>query len=553
MVRKKIEKLGLYFHTLKYLRPVQLYNRVYRRFFKPKIVEIPAEEMPCSDVKGSISSFIPRRQEWFEDGTVQFLNIQDDFLAHRWGSYPQSLLWHYSLHYFAELRRTTDIEIQNRMIASWVQDKAPGSKIAWDPYPISLRAVNWIYAHLKRLTSSQAGLEPAALSSLRKQLCFLSQTVEWHLLGNHLFENGKSLLIGGLFFDGKRADELRDQGARILLKQIDEQILQDGAHFELSPMYHALILEGVLEIVAIARLFPQRRNQLVGDLVEKIASILPKMFDWLAHMVHPDGDYAFFNDAGLGIAPTYQELADFAQRLGFNIEIDLQASGRLLESGYCRMKKGDAVVIADFAEVGPSYIPGHAHADTLCFEFSIGPNRVFVNSGTSVYETGELRAFQRSTAAHNTVEVQGENSSEVWGGFRVAKRARVKNKKFEEQVNSIAQAEHDGYCRLKTPVKHKRKFELSDNSLCVYDEIDKPLQATARFYLHPDCRVQENEGGTGFSIYFGKADQKFLSEFMNAEAELKKTYWYPEFSVQQTNFCIELRPTHTSWSAKFSW
>ena len=553
MVRKKIEKLGLYFHTLKYLRPVQLHNRVYRRFFQPKMVEIPAEEMPCSDVKESISSFIPRRQEWFDDGTVQFLNIRDDFLAHRWGPYPQSLLWHYNLHYFTELRRTIDIQTQNRMIASWVQDIAPGSKIAWDPYPISLRAVNWIYAHLNRVTLSKAGLEPEALTSLRQQLCFLSQTVEWHLLGNHLFENGKSLLIGGMFFDGKRADELRDQGVRILLKQIDEQILADGAHFELSPMYHALILEGVLEIVTIERLFPHRRNQLVSELVDKFESTIPKMFDWLSHMVHPNGEYAFFNDTGFGVAPTYQELADFAQRVGFNIEIDLQTSGRLLKSGYCRMKKGDAVVIADFAEVGASYIPGHAHADTLSFEFSIGLNRVFVNSGTSVYETGELRAFQRSTAAHNTVEVQCENSSEVWGGFRVAKRARVKNKKFEEHANSIAQAEHDGYCRLKTPVKHKRKFELSDNSLWVYDELDKPLQATARFYLHPDYRVQENEAGTGFCIYFGKADRELLAEFMNAEVELKKTYWYPAFSVEQPNFCIELRPTHTSWSTKFSW
>ena len=69
--------------------------------------------------------------------------------------------------------------------------------------------------------------------------------------------------------------------------------------------------------------------------------------------------------------------------------------------------------------MGPDYIPGHAHADTLSFELSIGAQRVFVNSGTSEYGLSPKRLNQRKTAAHNTVEVDGKDSSQVWSGLEL--------------------------------------------------------------------------------------------------------------------------------------
>src|SRR6185436_7069489 len=94
---------------------------------------------------------------------------------------------------------------------------------------------------------------------------------------------------------------------------------------------------------------------------------------------------------------------------------------QLEPSGYVRIQRDPVLVIFDAAPVGPDYLPGHAHADTLSFELSWGDRRVITNSGTSTYSVGPRRAWERSTAAHNTVEIDDENSSEVWGGFRVAR------------------------------------------------------------------------------------------------------------------------------------
>ena len=82
-------------------------------------------------------------------------------------------------------------------------------------------------------------------------------------------------------------------------------------------------------------------------------------------------------------------------------------------------------LIFDAAAVGPDYIPGHAHADTLSFELSIGRERVFVNTGTSQYGSNLARHSERRTAAHNTVEVNNADSSEVWSSFRVGNRAKI--------------------------------------------------------------------------------------------------------------------------------
>ena len=118
----------------------------------------------------------------------------------------------------------------------------------------------------------------------------------------------------------------------------------------------------------------------------------------------------------------------------------------LEDSGYIRFERQNMIAFLDVAQVGPDYLPAHAHADTLSFEMSLFGQRVFVNSGTSCYGQGEERRQERSTSAHNTVEINGENSSEVWGGFRVGRRAYPTKPEIRENGDrTVISASHDGY------------------------------------------------------------------------------------------------------------
>ena len=117
-------------------------------------------------------------------------------------------------------------------------------------------------------------------------------------------------------------------------------------------------------------------------------------------------------------------------------------------------------LLIDVAPIGPDYIPAHAHADSLSYEFSMCEQRIVVNSGVSHYQKGEARDFQRGTAAHSTIEIDCKNSSEIWDSFRVARRAKVYKVSLDENNRIVITAEHDGYLRLKKQCIHKRTWLL---------------------------------------------------------------------------------------------
>lgn len=102
--------------------------------------------------------------------------------------------------------------------------------------------------------------------------------------------------------------------------------------------------------------------------------------------VHPDGEIAFFNDAALGIVCMPANLDTYALRLGLGENVALEDKiTHLAGSGYVRLQLRPTLVLLDIGDIGPDYLPGHAHADTLSFELALAGQRMLVNSGTSCY------------------------------------------------------------------------------------------------------------------------------------------------------------------------
>lgn len=479
----------LYLHTLRHLKPLQLYGRIWHKLYRPSLRPLA---LPVRRIRSGIWALPPERDpSLFAPATFRFLNETRDIrTAADWDDASLKKLWRYNLHYFDDLN-AVNAEARaawhRALIVRWMAENPPAFGTAWEPYPISLRTVNWIKWALRGAT-----LDNAALASLAQQLEYLSGRIEWHLLGNHLFTNGKALIFGGLFFEGHQADAWLARGVEILAAELGEQVLSDGGHFERSPMYHALALEDVLDLLNIARAYP---GSMVRHraLEQRCSEAARKMLRWLELMCHPDGQIAFFNDAANGIAPSAAALRQYALALG--LDVDQPARGQsadLFESGYVRLEHGDWCAFFDAAPVAPDYQPGHAHADSLSFELSVAGERLISNSGTSTYELKERRAFERSTRAHNTVEVDRADSSEVWASFRVARRARP----FDRAVTllgdrSSACCAHDGYRRLPGRPVHQRRLEVDIAGIRWADRIDGTGEHRAKGFipLHPGVRV----------------------------------------------------------------
>jgi uncharacterized heparinase superfamily protein len=270
------------------------------------------------------------------------------------------------------------------------------------------------------------------------------------------------------------------------------------------------------------------------------------MLRWLQVMTHPDGRLAFFNDAAFGIAPASAELERFAAEIGVDTGGDpLGPLEVLRESGYVRLASGRAVAICDIAPVGPDHLPAHAHADTLAFELSVGRDRVVVNGGTSTYAPGAERQRQRGTAAHSTVEVDGEDSSEVWGAFRVGRRARTRlldtgvQTGIDTAVRVWAEGEHDGYERLPGRVVHRRRWELDDEELLVTDALTgQPRSARARFHLLPGLGAAA--GGAGIEIHGAGGLVATVATDPSVPISVHPSSWHPAFGVSEASSVVDV-------------
>jgi uncharacterized heparinase superfamily protein len=441
----------------------------------------------------------------------------------------------YNLHYFDDLTAQQSEQRaawHQSLIARWIEQHPPGTSPGWEPYPLSLRIVNWIKWCLEGNTPSAA-----LLDSLATQAQALAGQLEYHLLANHLLANAKALLFAGVFFQGPLATRWLRLGSRLYQRQITEQILADGGHFELSPMYHSVILEDLLDVLNLAQRYAD-----VPELgwTARLSGTADRMQSWLRVMSHPDGQIGFFNDAALGVAVPPRELQRYAERLGRPASPPpSEGLTQLASSGYLRLQRDASVLLIDVAKVGPDYQPGHAHADTLSFEWSWGDQRVIVNSGTSCYGVSAERQWQRGTAAHSTVEVDGRDSSEVWAGFRVARRACPGPVELRETADSLqVVASHDGYLRLPGRVLHERCWSLSAGQLRIQDRLTgRYQQAVARFYLHPAVVCLPGERGGEFELSASMA--RWHARIIGGLPRCIAATYHPGFEVSEPNSCVE--------------
>src|SRR5262249_15393629 len=228
---------------------------------------------------------------------------------------------------------------------------------------------------------------------------------------------------------------------------------------------------------------------------------LRRSLKWLTTMSHADGEIAFFNDAAIGVASSAAELEQYAASLGVtHAQSATTPLSYLEDSGYVRMQEGPATLFFDVGRLGPDYLPAHAHADTLSFELSLDGRRVLVNSGTSTYH-GPLRQWQRGTAAHNCLTVDDVDSSEVWGSFRVARRAQPLNVRIEV---GLASAGHDGYRRLSGSPIHRRQCKLSAGRLQIEDTIEGAGRHRVALYFHAAPGLEINPDGERWLLRQGR-------------------------------------------------
>lgn len=387
-----------------------------------------------------------------------------------WEVKEETPLWNFNLHYFEYLFplwnaywRTGDKRYLDKAVAlivNWIrQNPRSGKGTGWAAYTIDLRVANWLSFYTLAEQDLPGELKRMMAASLYEQYAFLSTHVEKDILGNHYFEDLKALVLCAIFFrDGK----MFRRAVHELRKECREEILPDGMHFELSPMYHNLIFEGLLKVTTALKG--------CGRSDQELESFLQPMLDVAWSLEESLERIPLFNDAGNNISKSLDALVYAA---GIHFELRPAYRNQLPDAGYYIFRRGDWKLIVDAGQPGPSYIPGHAHCDALSFELYRKGKPAAVNCGTFAYQS-ELRDFFRGTSAHNTVKINDIEQSRCWGYFRMAGRSSVRVLSADEQQLITEMTDQAG--------QRVRRTFLLDEDLVVTDETNGGYLTG---YFHP--------------------------------------------------------------------
>jgi uncharacterized heparinase superfamily protein len=399
-------------------------------------------------------------------------------------------LWRFHLHYWdwawglaSDADLTAARTVFARLWRTWQTAAVFGRGDAWLPYPAALRAWSWCGLHRDLVAGSD--LEDCFVRELAVHTGFLRRHLESDIGGNHLIKDLKALAGLAVFFADS---QLLHQALRRLIRQLVVQVLPDGGHYERTPAYHCQVLADLID---------------VADLVQATGSEPPpeltlairRMRRWLGAVISPTGAVPMLNDG----YPVPAEL------LGA-LRPEPPAAGPLLtlpDTGLVRASVGGWHLLADVGAPCPDELPGHAHADTFSCVVHVDGMPLLVDTGTSTYAPGCVRDYERSTAAHSTVEVDGADSTEVWGAFRAGRRARVRGFSASCEADVVTfEAVHDGFRRLPGHPSHHRRWSLTTSGLRIDDLVtgEGRHTVTVRWHLVPGSAVRLEPGGAAVTV-----------------------------------------------------
>lgn len=530
-------QLGRYWQTARHLRPTQLAWWVFRRSLgRSYRVERPVETTLRTGV--ALLPPIAPADRVHNQAEFTFLNASRSFPGPvDWRAAGMPKLWRYNLHYFDyALEPDCSVDWLARTMADWIERNPPGAADAWEPYPVSLRTVNWIKFALTRAQGAEAA--PDWRRSLFQQLAWLARNLEHEIQANHLLKNAKALLFGGAFFSGPAAERWLATGASLLSREVAEQILPDGGHYERSPMYHAIVLEDLLDSLNLLRSSPGLGLEALEMQLEVAARAALRFLEMLTA---PDGDIPLFNDAALGIAPRLSDLHAYAQQVIGYAPVEPSGGVRLIElpqSGYFGYRRGGEHLVVDAGPIGPDHQPGHGHCDLLSFELVIDGRRVIVDGGVFGYESDETRQFIRSTACHNTVSVDGCEQSDLWGGFRAGRRARpiLASAELRPDGGFVFRGAHDGYRHLRGRPIHERHLECRPGRSWVVADVIRGLgrhRVSSYLHFHPDLSLRKEPDGWHVLDQGARPIVRILP--INATARAVPSIHCPQFGCKLSN------------------
>jgi hypothetical protein len=419
------------------------------------------------------------------------------------------------------------------ILTEWIKRNPVLEGINWsDSLESALRLLSWtwIYFLIKDSKNFDRDFENIFLRSVYFQARFIEANLsKFSSANNHLIGEAVGLFIVGLLFPQLRGVErMMNKGKIILERELGKQVYPDGVSKEQSIKYHEFVIDLYLLAIIIGE-----KN---GISFHKDTYLrLEKMCEFLLHISDEEGLTPSIGDSDdgyalklnitdetantlsiLNIASVIFKRPDFrkkdvidgkslwllgrdgyAKYFSSKAEKAMPVSRDFPDGGYYIMRHKDLFLTFDCGSLGYNSLAAHGHSDALSFTLDIGGRHILVDPGTYLYSSGDKwRDYFRSTKAHNTIEIDHMDQSEMKGPFLWGYKARSFIKYWSPNGGyDKVLGYHTGYTRLKDPVVHEREIMLDKSKEGIF--IKDLLHSKRRhlvalyFHLHPDCTLRK--------------------------------------------------------------
>ena len=417
-------------------------------------------------------------------------------------------------------------------LGSWI-DRCPfGTGMNWrSPLELAIRVVNWIWA-LDLITDSGLLTDAFRARVLQSIALHVWEIARKYSRGtsanNHRVGEACGVLTATSYFpELPDAAKLRDESRRILAEEIVAQTYPSGATREQALGYQLF----VLQLFLFAGLADQRSG---GGLPPEFWGRLQRMFEFVDALaqggplpMYGDADDGYVLDLGnrandvralrdlaahvfaaRGEQPVLSETTHWLfgsspalrRRPSVPSSADLESTA-FEDVGLYLLQWGDAgsmdhvSVLFDCGELGFGALAAHGHADALSTAVRAFGVDVLVDPGTYDYFTfPEWRRYFRSTRAHNTIALDGQDQSAQLGLFLWGRRATARCLDWRPQPGGGSVAgEHDGYAEVGSGATCRRRLELdrASRTLTITDEIvaDGEHDLALMFHFGEQCRL----------------------------------------------------------------
>ena len=449
-----------------------------------------------------------------------------------------------------------------------------------NPYPmginwastleVAFRCLSWIW--VDHLTAGAANFPEVFRASLREGIgecaVYTERYISTYFAPNtHLLGEALALFFVGILYpEFERAGFWREYGWRVLLQESSRQVRMDGFHFEQSVYYHVYALDMFLHARVLASLndvaIPESYDRTLQLMAEGLAAIgaagqAPRfgdddggrLFDGRRnrpeHMLDPLAAAAVIYGRGDWKAVAGELREETIWLLGATAihKFDelptappIAVSKAFTSSGHYTMASAGGVAVIDAGPHGWGNA-GHGHADALSIQLIAGRRAWLTDPGTGSYphEKPERDRF-RGTAAHNTLEVDGQSQAQPVHSFAWCLHPVTKVHRWYSGPHiALFHGSHDGYTRLANPVTHERWVICwKDDLWMVADRAsgDGTHRLDLRWHLSPDCSLSSADAPNAWRFAAGQETLEIMVPPRNPwTAECETGSWSPAYGA----------------------